>query len=155
MSKFQSLRTQSVEDKWYQFWLDGKFFVANEHSAKPAYSIVIPPPNVAGVLTLAMYSTHHSGHSLPQGAHGRQGSSLVARTDHASSPRSASRAALEGRKIKLATTLAAKNFSNNFGNGRTKKAASSSTLKNLRVVRLDARTVTDGPNIHAACSACS
>jgi valyl-tRNA synthetase len=43
---------QSVEDKWYQFWLDGKFFVADEHSAKPAYSIVIPPPNVTGVLTL-------------------------------------------------------------------------------------------------------
>src|SRR5450432_1866520 len=43
---------QSVEDKWYQFWLAGKFFVANEHSAKPAYSIVIPPPNVTGVLTM-------------------------------------------------------------------------------------------------------
>ncbi len=43
---------QSVEDKWYQFWLDGKFFVANEKSAKPAYSIVIPPPNVTGVLTM-------------------------------------------------------------------------------------------------------
>ena len=43
---------QSVEDKWYQFWLDGKFFVANENSAKPAYSIVIPPPNVTGVLTM-------------------------------------------------------------------------------------------------------
>src|SRR5450631_2129956 len=47
---------QSVEDKWYQFWLDGKFFVANEKSAKPAYSIVIPPPNVTGVL--------HMGHVL-------------------------------------------------------------------------------------------
>jgi valyl-tRNA synthetase len=43
---------QSVEDKWYQFWLDGKFFVADAQSAKPAYSIVIPPPNVTGVLTL-------------------------------------------------------------------------------------------------------
>jgi valyl-tRNA synthetase len=43
---------QSVEDKWYQFWLDGKFFVANEKSVKPAYSIVIPPPNVTGVLTM-------------------------------------------------------------------------------------------------------
>ena len=43
---------QSVEDKWYQFWLDGKFFVANAQSAKPAYSIVIPPPNVTGVLTM-------------------------------------------------------------------------------------------------------
>ena len=43
---------QSVEDKWYQFWLDGKFFVANAKSSKPAYSIVIPPPNVTGVLTM-------------------------------------------------------------------------------------------------------
>jgi valyl-tRNA synthetase len=43
---------QSVEDKWYQFWLDGKFFVANAQSKKPAYSIVIPPPNVTGVLTM-------------------------------------------------------------------------------------------------------
>ncbi len=43
---------QSVEDKWYQFWLDGKFFTANEKSTKPAYSIVIPPPNVTGVLTM-------------------------------------------------------------------------------------------------------
>src|ERR1035437_10168874 len=47
---------QSVEDKWYQFWLDGKFFVADEKSVKPAYSIVIPPPNVTGVL--------HMGHVL-------------------------------------------------------------------------------------------
>src|SRR5208337_1533139 len=43
---------QSVEEKWYQFWLDQKCFVANPHSSKPAYSIVIPPPNVTGVLTL-------------------------------------------------------------------------------------------------------
>jgi valyl-tRNA synthetase len=43
---------QSVEDKWYQFWLDGKFFVADPKSPKPAYSIVIPPPNVTGVLTM-------------------------------------------------------------------------------------------------------
>jgi valyl-tRNA synthetase len=43
---------QSVEDKWYQFWLDRRFFVADAKSPKPAYSIVIPPPNVTGVLTL-------------------------------------------------------------------------------------------------------
>src|ERR1700744_1048615 len=43
---------QAVEDKWYQFWLDGKFFVADPKSPKPAYSIVIPPPNVTGVLTM-------------------------------------------------------------------------------------------------------
>ncbi|HMJ90459.1 MAG TPA: class I tRNA ligase family protein, partial [Candidatus Acidoferrum sp.] len=43
---------QSVEAKWYQFWLDRNCFTANPHSIKPAYSIVIPPPNVTGVLTL-------------------------------------------------------------------------------------------------------
>src|SRR5471032_1317074 len=43
---------QAVEARWYQFWLDKKLFVANPQSTKPAYSIVIPPPNVTGVLTL-------------------------------------------------------------------------------------------------------
>ncbi len=43
---------QAVEDKWYQYWLDHGFFTANPESSKPAYSIVIPPPNVTGVLTL-------------------------------------------------------------------------------------------------------
>jgi valyl-tRNA synthetase len=43
---------QAVEDKWYQYWLDQKCFTANARSVKPAYSIVIPPPNVTGVLTL-------------------------------------------------------------------------------------------------------
>src|ERR1700750_1663397 len=43
---------QSVESKWYQFWLDKGLFVANPASKKPAYSIVIPPPNVTGVLTM-------------------------------------------------------------------------------------------------------
>ncbi len=46
---------RSVEDKWYQFWLDQKCFVANPArvtAKRPAYSIVIPPPNVTGVLTL-------------------------------------------------------------------------------------------------------
>src|SRR5580692_10162806 len=43
---------QSVEEKWYAYWLEQKCFVADAHSRKPAYSIVIPPPNVTGVLTL-------------------------------------------------------------------------------------------------------
>jgi len=43
---------QSVEAKWYQFWLERNCFTADPHSTKPAYSIVIPPPNVTGVLTL-------------------------------------------------------------------------------------------------------
>jgi len=50
---------QSVEDRWYQFWLDRKCFVADParvSAKRPAYSIVIPPPNVTGVL--------HMGHVL-------------------------------------------------------------------------------------------
>jgi valyl-tRNA synthetase len=47
---------QAVEEKWYDFWLKQKCFVANPESAKPAYSIVIPPPNVTGML--------HMGHVL-------------------------------------------------------------------------------------------
>src|ERR1700733_6256756 len=43
---------KAVEAKWYQYWLDQKCFVADPHSPKPAYSIVIPPPNVTGMLTL-------------------------------------------------------------------------------------------------------
>src|SRR5882762_5739564 len=47
---------QAVEEKWYKFWLDQKCFVADPKSSKPAYSIVIPPPNVTGIL--------HMGHVL-------------------------------------------------------------------------------------------
>jgi valyl-tRNA synthetase len=47
---------QTVEDKWYQFWLANSCFTADAKSAKPAYSIVIPPPNVTGML--------HMGHVL-------------------------------------------------------------------------------------------
>src|SRR5271156_6340346 len=43
---------QSVEDRWYDFWQKQNCFTADPKSPKPAYSIVIPPPNVTGVLTL-------------------------------------------------------------------------------------------------------
>jgi len=41
-----------VEEKWYAEWLAKGCFTANPSSPKPAYSIVIPPPNVTGVLTM-------------------------------------------------------------------------------------------------------
>src|SRR5438309_8440379 len=47
---------QAVEAKWYQFWLENRLFVANPNSTKPPFSIVIPPPNVTGIL--------HMGHVL-------------------------------------------------------------------------------------------
>ncbi len=43
---------QAVEAKWYARWLADGIFVAEPNSLKPAYSIVMPPPNVTGVLTL-------------------------------------------------------------------------------------------------------
>src|SRR5215471_10838568 len=42
----------AVEPKWYQLWLENRDFVANAESSKPAFSIVMPPPNITGVLTL-------------------------------------------------------------------------------------------------------
>jgi valyl-tRNA synthetase len=43
---------QAIEEKWYADWLAHDFFKADPASEKPAYSIVIPPPNVTGMLTL-------------------------------------------------------------------------------------------------------
>jgi valyl-tRNA synthetase len=42
----------SVEPKWYRHWIDSHDFVANSKSSKPPFSIVMPPPNITGVLTL-------------------------------------------------------------------------------------------------------
>lgn len=44
-----------VEDKWYKYWMDNKFFHSTPDEREP-YTIVIPPPNVTGVL--------HMGHML-------------------------------------------------------------------------------------------
>ena len=43
---------KAVEPKWYQRWIDNHDFVANPRSSKLAFSIVMPPPNITGVLTL-------------------------------------------------------------------------------------------------------
>jgi valyl-tRNA synthetase len=43
---------KTVEPKWYQRWLDAAAFHADAKSTKPPFSIVIPPPNITGVLTL-------------------------------------------------------------------------------------------------------
>jgi valyl-tRNA synthetase len=43
---------QQVEDRLYQKWQESGVYVADPKSAKPPYSIVMPPPNVTGKLTL-------------------------------------------------------------------------------------------------------
>ncbi len=45
-----------VEDRWYKFWVEKKYFHAEPASGGMPYSMVIPPPNVTGVL--------HMGHAL-------------------------------------------------------------------------------------------
>ena len=47
---------RKVEKETYDFWENNDFFKANSKSDKDPYSIVIPPPNVTGVL--------HMGHAL-------------------------------------------------------------------------------------------
>ena len=46
---------KEIEDKWYQYWIDQQFFKSTPDDRDP-YTIVIPPPNVTGVL--------HMGHML-------------------------------------------------------------------------------------------
>jgi len=43
---------QHVETRWYKHWMDKGLFHADEHSEKPRYTIMIPPPNVTGMLTM-------------------------------------------------------------------------------------------------------
>ena len=43
---------QATEEKWYSFWLAGGYFHADERRDGPRFSVVIPPPNVTGMLTM-------------------------------------------------------------------------------------------------------
>lgn len=44
--------SSQLEDKWYQHWLDHNYFHSEPNPDKKPYVIVIPPPNVTGILTL-------------------------------------------------------------------------------------------------------
>jgi valyl-tRNA synthetase len=52
----KSYDPHQVEGRWYRYWEEHGYFRADENSDREAYSIVIPPPNVTGVL--------HIGHAL-------------------------------------------------------------------------------------------
>ena len=47
---------KQTEDKWYQFWEENNLFHAEINPRKKPYCIVIPPPNITGIL--------HMGHAL-------------------------------------------------------------------------------------------
>lgn len=52
----KSYNPNEVEDKWYKFWEENEFFEADPESRKEPFTIIMPPPNVTGVL--------HMGHAL-------------------------------------------------------------------------------------------
>jgi len=52
----KSYDPKPVEARWSKFWLEENLFVADVHSSRPKFSLVLPPPNVTGVL--------HMGHAL-------------------------------------------------------------------------------------------
>ena len=56
MSLSTKYNPSEIEDKWYQHWMEQKFFASKPDPNKEPYTIVIPPPNVTGVL--------HMGHML-------------------------------------------------------------------------------------------
>lgn len=46
----------AIDSKWYQFWESGRYFSADPSSPRPPFCIIMPPPNITGVL--------HMGHAL-------------------------------------------------------------------------------------------
>jgi len=55
MALSKNFEHQSAEEKWYKHWMDKKYFSSIPDDREP-YTIVIPPPNVTGIL--------HMGHCL-------------------------------------------------------------------------------------------
>ncbi|WP_345372401.1 valine--tRNA ligase [Algivirga pacifica] len=56
MELAKTYNPKEVEDKWYAYWMEKKFFHSKPNPDKKPYTVVIPPPNVTGVL--------HMGHML-------------------------------------------------------------------------------------------
>ncbi|MFC2490672.1 MAG: hypothetical protein ACFNVK_11440 [Prevotella sp.] len=48
---------REVETKWYQYWLDNKLFASKPDGRAP-YTVVIPPPNVTGVLLKGLHKRY-------------------------------------------------------------------------------------------------
>ena len=50
--------SSKVENRWYEFWEQNHLFAPSDDESKPAFSIVMPPPNVTGKL--------HMGHAMDE-----------------------------------------------------------------------------------------
>jgi len=118
---------RQVEDRLYAKWQDGGYFRANPKSPKPHYSIVMPPPNITGKLTLGHVLNNTIQDILCRKARmeGREVLWLPAPTtpDSPRKPPSRSTSAIPRRKPD--TTSPARNSSRASGSGKRNSAASS------------------------------
>ena len=85
----------AIEDKWYQHWLDNGYFHAEVNPDKEPYTIVIPPPNVTGMLTMGhvLNNTIHDIQIRKARMAGKE-ACWIPGTDHAS-------IATEGQVVKM------------------------------------------------------
>src|SRR5678816_2212318 len=146
MSEIASTYTPaSVEGKWYDYWIRHDCFTAHPERVserRPAYSIVIPPPNVTGMLTLGHVLNNTIQDILARRARmlGKEVLWLPG-TDHCG----------------IATTSGARRSSRKSGTGRTNTAASFCS-NCARLARRATGRARDSPwtkRIRAAFRACS
>ena len=117
-----------VEKRWYEYWENEQLFAAQDQSPQAAYSIVIPPPNVTGVL--------HMGHALNNTMQDimcryrrLRGDNVLwmPGTDHAGiAPKMSSKKNLPA-KAAIVINWAGKNLSRPSGSGAKNTAVPSST----------------------------
>ncbi|MDZ7820494.1 MAG: class I tRNA ligase family protein [Candidatus Marinimicrobia bacterium] len=63
---------KNVEDKWFDHWLEKKYFHSEPQREKKAFTVMIPPPNITGMLTMG-HTRNNTLQDIPgaQSPHGR------------------------------------------------------------------------------------
>jgi hypothetical protein len=108
---------RDAQNRFYELWVEKGYFHADAASTRPAYSIVIPPPNVTGAL--------HLGHALNNTLQDilirwrRMQGYNVLWMPGASQPRRSLRRGCSRKRRRPATTLAARPWSSASGPGKT------------------------------------
>src|SRR3982075_3925767 len=121
-----------VEPKWYARWIENRDFQADPGSSKKPYSIVMPPPNITGVLTLGHVLNNTIQDILARRAR-MQGLEVLwlPGMDHAGvGTQTAVEKHLRKTEKKPVTILGGRNFCAVSWNGRKSTAASSSISSN-------------------------
>ena len=61
----KSYNWTQLEDQWYARWLKKDYFTGDENSSNESFSIVIPPPNITGKLTMGHVPVSYTHLTLP------------------------------------------------------------------------------------------